>query len=153
MDPLFSFHYLTDGQSTLRRLIRQFELCPKLCFLQTGDDGCDGIKEGYCLGACEQKESAADYNERVAKATASLLSQPSFAIIDDGINGNDRSCILVWEGKFYGMGYVAADDPITDPVQLKNTVTAYHENSYIRNMVLGYAARFPDKVIHLKYQR
>ena len=60
---------------------------------------------------------------------------------------DDQSCILVWEGTFYGMGYIPADLPVTNPGMLKDLVTAYKENSYIRNLVNGYAARFPSKVI------
>ena len=45
------------------------------------------------------------------------------------------------------MGYIPADTPITNPESLKDYLTAYKENSYIRNLVNGYAARFPSKVV------
>ena len=35
LKPVYTFHYLTDGHSILRKLIREFQLCPKLCFMQT----------------------------------------------------------------------------------------------------------------------
>lgn len=150
LNPLYTFHYLVDGHAIIRKLIKDYQLCPKLCFLQKDDGNCDGIVEGHCKGACQQKESPAKYNKRVQKAAASLLAQPSFTILDKGINGNDQSCILVEEGKFYGMGYIPAGFDTTDNAALKEKLTIYKENSFIRNLVNSYAARFPEKVIVLK---
>ena len=147
LNPVYTFHYLVDGHAIIRKLIQEFNLCPKLCFMQKDPGKCEGVNEGYCNAACEQKETAKSYNERVQKACDSLRSQPSFAIIDKGINGDDQSCILVSEGTFYGMGYIPADVQITDPDLLKDYLTAYKENSFIRNLVNGYAARFPSKVM------
>lgn len=150
LNPLYTFHYLVDGHAIIRKLIKDYQLCPKLCFLQKDDGNCDGIVEGHCKGACQQKESPAKYNKRVQKAAASLLAQPSFTILDKGLNGNDQSCILVEEGKFYGMGYIPAGFDTTDNAALKEKLTIYKENSFIRNLVNSYAARFPEKVIVLK---
>ena len=147
LNPVYTFHYLVDGHAIIRKLIKDFSLCPKLCFIQKDPAKCQGIKEGYCYGACEKKEPAEVYNERVKKACDTLRSQPSFAIIDKGINGDDQSCVLVWEGIFYGMGYIPADAQIINLESLKDYLTTYKENSFIRNLVNGYAARFPAKVI------
>ena len=147
LNPVYSFHYLTDGHAVIRKLIREFNLCPKLCFMQKGNERCEGIKESYCNGACEQTEPFEIYNERVRNAVNSLKEQPSFAIIDKGVNGDYQSCILISEGIFYGMGYIPADAQITSPDMIKDYLTIYKENSYIRNLVNGYAARFPSKVV------
>lgn len=146
LNPVYTFHYLVDGHAIIRKLIKDFNLCPKLCFMQKDPGKCEAINEGYCKGACEHLEPSHLYNERVKKACDALRIQPSFAIVDKGLNGNDRSCILVLEGKFYGMGYISADLPLTDPETLKDQLTVYKENSFIRNLVNGYAARFPAKV-------
>jgi DNA polymerase-3 subunit epsilon len=69
------------------------------------------------------------------------------------LKAHDRSCILVYEGQFYGMGYIPADQVFTDADELKELLTVYRENSFIRNIVHGYAARFPDKVVHFKSNR
>jgi DNA polymerase-3 subunit epsilon len=149
LKPVHTFHYLTDGHSILRKLIREYNLCPKLCFLQRDGAVCEGIKEKYCLGACEQEENIHEYNGRVEKAIESLSTKPTFAIIDNGLRAEEQSCILVWEGKFYGMGYISSDIQISDPQELKDLLTPYKENLFIRNIVHGYAARFPGKVKNL----
>lgn len=150
LNPVYTFHYLADGHALIRKLARTYNLCPKLCFMQKDPGPCEGMHEGYCDGACDMKETTAAYNEKVKAACESLRAQPSFAIVDKGINGDDQSCILVMEGKFYGMGYIPADMTITHIDALRDYITVYKENSYIRNLVNGYAARFPSKVIALE---
>jgi len=145
LKPHYTFHYLADGHSILRKLMREYRLCPKLCFMQTAHD-CEGVRENYCDGACEQREDPPSYNCRVHNAIESLSTQPSFAIVDNGLSMEEQSCILVWEGKFYGMGYIPSDAQLTEPQQLKEWVTPYKESLFIRNIVKGYAARFPAKV-------
>lgn len=148
LNPVYTFHYLVDGHAILRKLIRDYNLCPKLCFLQKDPGSCEGIEDGYCKGACEHKEAGAAYNERVINAATSLRRQPTFAIIEAGLNGDDNSCILVEKGNFYGMGYIPANEGANDILKLKEYLTQYRENSFIRNLVHGYAARFPQKIIH-----
>ncbi len=149
LNPVCTFHYIVDGHAMIRKLIRDFQLCPKLCFLQKDNGPCTGMEKGSCRGACEQKEKPLPYNQRVEQAVTSLKSRPSFAILDKGLSGDDRSCILVEEGIFYGMGYIPADSPLDNLETLKERLTNYRENSFIRNLVQGYAARFPDKVTWL----
>ena len=141
-----TFHYLTDGHTILRKLIRDFNLCPKLCFIQPDHADCEGIKEAICYGACQQKEEPAKYNKRVEEAIQSLKDQPSFAIIENGLNDEEQSCVLVWKGQFYGMGYIPNDTQLTEPEDLKELLTSYKENLFIRNLVNGYAAKYPNRV-------
>ncbi len=147
ISPVYTFHYLVDGHAVLRKLINEFNLCPKLCFLQTDNEPCSAMAEEKCFGACERKEKPKRYNKRVMQAIQSLSVQPSYAIIDKGLKEDEQSCVLVCNGQFYGMGYVPSDTPVTDPQQLKNFIAPYKENSFIRNLVSGYAARFPSKII------
>jgi hypothetical protein len=45
------------------------------------------------------------------------------------------------------MGYLPADHPVDEPELLKTVLTPYKESMFIRNLVQGYAARYPEKVI------
>jgi len=146
LNPVTTFHYLVDGHALIRKLIREYSLCPKLCFMQKDNGPCAGPGENGCEGACEQKETAAAYNNRINQAIQSLRSKPSYAIIDQGLGANDRSCILVLEGNFYGMGYLPEGFGSFETSVLQEQLTQYRENSFIRNMVHGFAARFPEKV-------
>ena len=152
LQPLYSFSLMVEGQNMLRKMIRQFNLCPKLCFVQKGEGPCDGFESGYCMGACEQKEEPDIYNERVGDAMLLLKKElPSFALIDDGRASGEQSCVLVEEGKFYGMGYLPVDVNIISPEEIKNYLTRYPENDYMRGLIYEYAQKWPNKKIDLTH--
>ncbi|CAL1518380.1 exonuclease domain-containing protein [Chitinophaga sp. MM2321] len=138
--PLHSFNLLIDGQRLLRTLIREFELCPKLCFLQKGNGTCVGITAATCHGACEKAEAPQSYNERV-KAAISFLQeqQPSVTIFDKGRNSGERSCILMEKGRFYGMGYVPLHINTEDAALFREYLTPYPENEVIISLLRPYA--------------
>lgn len=137
--PLFSFNLMVDGRNRLRNLVTKFELCPKLCFLQT-DPQCVGRQEHYCKGACDKEESAELYNQRVLDAIRSLQEeQPSYIIMGNGRGVGEQSCILMEKGRFYGMGYLTRDIAVTSVELLKDHLTQYPENDYIQNLIRSYA--------------
>ena len=146
LKPVYRFHNLVDGHAILRRLINEYSLCPKLCSLQNGIIECTGLSEKTCMGACEKKEIPDRYNERVQQAIHSLTTQPSFVIVEDGHNPFEQACILVWNGKFYGMGSVPNDKDPADIMVLKDFIKPFKESSFTHNLVHNYASRFPYKV-------
>jgi DNA polymerase-3 subunit epsilon len=110
--------------------------------------------EAICLGACEHKEDATAYNERVQMALQWLEEWlPTFAVVDEGNDREEQSCILMEKGKFYGMGYIPAgvqiNTGITSREELKTYLTPYPENDYIRGLVYQYAEKFPNKKVAL----
>jgi DNA polymerase-3 subunit epsilon len=150
IQPLYTFSLLIEGHNLLRKLIRRFGLCPKLCFMQTDQETCEGIMEQYCCGACEQREAAAEYNQKLERAILSLTgSLPSFTLVDEGRDAREQSYILVERGKFYGMGYLPVNSRVQDLAELKNRLTAYPENEYMRGLIYQHAARWPNKKIDL----
>jgi DNA polymerase-3 subunit epsilon len=56
--------------SHARRLTREYQLCPKLMHLETGNGGCLHYQFGWCKGACVGHESPAAYNTRFITAYA-----------------------------------------------------------------------------------
>ncbi|MHB1178416.1 MAG: exonuclease domain-containing protein, partial [Daejeonella sp.] len=138
---------ISDGYALIRNLIAEFNLCPKLCFIQRNNDPCSGLTDQICKGACELRESNVDYNRRVMDATEHLKNiSPTFAIIDRGRNINERSCILMEKGTFYGMGFIGSG-PATGISELRNLLTKYPSNDYIKNMIQNYALRYPSKIV------
>ena len=153
LNPLYTFNLLAEGNNLLRRLVKQFALCPKLCFLQHQGIPCDAHTRGECKGACHSGEDAAGYNERVHACIASLQTGlPTFAIVDAGRRIGERSCILMENGRFYGMGYLPQDATISELDQLKEQLTPYAENDYIRGLIYQFAERQPAKKIELNSQ-
>ncbi len=149
LKPVHTFHYLAEGHALLRKVIEEYKLCPKFCFMQRDNGPCTGIKNNSCKGACMKKESKTSYNKRVRKAINEMEERISFAILDKGMCEDEQSCILVQEGKFYGMGYIPGDSSITNTKNLKEWLTVYKENNYIRNLLMGFKEKFPAKVFML----
>lgn len=148
MQPLYTFNWLAEGQRLINQLVTRFELCPKLCFIQTDKDTCVGVKNGTCHKACEQEESPAVYNERVQKAISWLEEWlPTFAVVGEGYQTEEQSCILMEKGKFYGMGYLPSDVQIMSREELKPYLIQYPESDYIRGLVYQYAEKNPQKKI------
>ena len=142
----YQFNGLAEGWQVLRRLVRQFELCPKLSFIQKGNETCSGLLDHSCRGACVQKESARDYNLRLTAALQSLHEMlPSFMIRDRGRDSSEESCVLIENGRFYGMGYLDKEIQILSLETLKDQLTAYPENDYMRGLVYTYAEKWPEK--------
>jgi DNA polymerase-3 subunit epsilon len=148
MQPLYTFNLVTEGHRLIKQLIQRFSLCSKLCFMQTAPGPCTPDEGQTCLGACEQKEPVNEYNQRVNEALQWLEEWlPTFAVVDEGNDREEQSCILMEKGKFYGMGYIPAGVGITSREQLKTYLTQYPENDYIRGLVYQYAERHPQKVV------
>jgi DNA polymerase-3 subunit epsilon len=148
--PLYTFNLLTEGHTLLRNLSHQFKLCPKLCFLQHDNIECEGLKDERCKGSCNQKESAEEYNARVDLCIQHLHKElPTFALVDYGLHHEEQSCILMEKGRFYGMGYLPTTVSISGIDELKNYITPYLENDYIRGLVYQHAVKFPHKKISL----
>lgn len=146
LQPLYTFNLLAEGHNLLRKLCVQFHLCPKLCFLQSSSINCVGIEEKRCFGACELQEKPEEYNNRAKQCIDYLNKElPSFALLDTGLKHPEQSCILMEKGRFYGMGYLPGDCAVHSIDELKNYLTPYSENDYIRGLVHQYAARFPHK--------
>ncbi|SDD36385.1 exonuclease domain-containing protein [Niabella drilacis] len=146
---LNSFHHMEGAKASLRQLVQEYELCPRLCFI--GEALYDEkMHRLLCRGACEKREAPDVYNSRVLQAVAQLENLPSFAIVDKGIHHDEKSCILVWKGSFYGMGFIPGDLQIERPEQLREEVTPYRENSTITNMLFAYAKRYPSKIIRFE---
>ncbi|MGF1925895.1 MAG: exonuclease domain-containing protein [Bacteroidia bacterium] len=147
---LYSFNNLLEGHQLVRSMVADHQLCEKLCFIQTKKLACSGHEQGTCKGACVGNESTALYNFRVKRAIKHLQDLlPSFALIDDGREENEKSCVWVEKGKFFGMGYISNFEGVEDLETVKMAITPYPSNDYIMNMILAHSSQFPHKMIEV----
>ena len=140
LQPLYTFNLLLDGLNILKKLIEEFALCPRLCYVDT--------TAGATLA---EQLTAFDYNERVKKAVEHLKSSlPSFAVVEEVAlpkKEEKQSIILMEKGRFYGMGYVPANVSCTHIDDFKKHVTQYPESEYIRGLVYQYATKYPHRKV------
>lgn len=145
---LYSFNTQLEGYDLLRLLIKEHLLCEKLCFIQKNRIACTGHDEGRCSGACVGKESAAAYNVRVKYAIEYLKTiLPTFAVMGEGRNDDEKSCLLVEQGKFYGMGYISPHTDVEGAEMLKSVLQPYPSDDYILNLIINHVQQFPQRKV------
>ena len=55
-------------QKRLLQLVKEHQLCPKLCSFEQSKEECFSYQLKRCHGACVHEEKSADYNVRVLQA-------------------------------------------------------------------------------------
>ena len=128
--PVASFSLLVDAHRLLWKLVKDFELNPVLCFLDNTSIG-------------ELPEVLA-YNLSVQNALEWLNVQNETFLIRD-----KEGCVLVEEGRFYGMGQISESIDLTALASIKAQLVEYPENEVIRSMIRNFAERYPGKVVKI----
>lgn len=136
------FNTLNDGINLLRSLAEQFEIDYRFCKYCVEVQG--EVMPRYDLS---NMPDVIGHNAKIQDVIDFVLqNRPSFAIIDKGRFADERSCIWVEKGHFYGMGYISTDIAISEQSEIKEYVTLYKSNDYIMQMIYRYAERYPGRV-------
>lgn len=137
-----AFNSLYEGINKLRDLAQKFEIDYRYCIYGTSAQSempFETVKIAL--------PDLTTHNEKVDNAlTYYLQHRPSFAIIDKGRTGQERSCIWVEKGHFYGMGYMDLDDALSDLNEIKDHVTRYSSNQYMMQVINAFALKSPNKI-------
>lgn len=106
-EPALLFSKQSQAIRALEKMAQQFELCSALCHLEDEKpSGCFGYQIKQCRGACAGREPAETYNLRVEKAlNAFMLNIKDSLLIDSGRTPEEKSAVLIRNGKYEGFGY------------------------------------------------
>ncbi len=141
LPPLYSFNLLHEGLVMLKKMVEEFGLNEKLCFID---------RTPFSESDYETLESPLAYNAKIQKAVQALETQlPTFAVIDNGLKSEQMLCLLIDRGSFWGMGYLPASMKITNAADLKNLLVPYADNDTIRNSIYSFVEQNPGKRISL----
>ncbi|PWU04536.1 MAG: DNA polymerase III subunit epsilon [Bacteroidetes bacterium] len=136
LQPVYTFGMLWEGYRLLWNMIEKHQLSPELCFVE---------KNAKTVLPQITVEEPIEYNRKVATALEVFEKElPSFAIMDQGRDEGERSCLLIEKGKFFGMGYIPTDIQIMDLDTLKEFLTPYSDNDYIRGLIYRHAENYPQ---------
>ncbi len=137
----YQFNLLHEGTVMLAKMAEHFELHKKLCYID---------RAPICEKDIEFLEPASHYNGKVRQALQELeLQLPTFALVDDGLNADEKLCLLIERGIFWGMGYIKTQPTPTDIFSLKEMLNPYADNDFIRNAVYSFVERHPEKKLAL----
>jgi len=141
------FNTIHDGINMLITLKQQFEIDNRFCRygISTG--------ENFPNNDFTDLPEVTSHNEKIENAINHLVTnRSSFGIVDKGRSADERSCIWVEKGHFYGMGYITSDVGFTEPSEIKQYVTPYKSNQYIMHLINSYAQKYPGKVLKKRSQ-
>lgn len=134
---LYSFNLLMEGQVMLKKMVEEFELDEKLCFID---------KAPITERDLAFLEPPVKYNSKIKRALEALENQlPTFAVLDTGIKENEKLCLLVDKGSFWGMGYLPNNFTIQSADELKPLLVPYTDNDTIRNSIYSFVEQYPEK--------
>ncbi|PZX93279.1 DNA polymerase III subunit epsilon [Flavobacterium aquariorum] len=140
------FNSQYEGITVLQNLAQQFKIDHRFC-----QYGVSIVGDFFPKKDLTNLPDVTHHNETIENAIAFLLdNRTSFAIIDKGKTIEEKSCIWVENGHFYGMGYFPSDIGCTELSELKDYITPYRSNQYIMHLIYAYAEKYPGKVKRLQ---
>ena len=138
---LYQFNLLHEGLVLLKNMVEEYELDSKLCHLD---------KTAFSEKEIGFLDPPARYNRKVKRALEALEKQlPTFAVVEEGLTSNERLYMLIEKGSFWGMGYLEETDISDKLSDLKEKLTPYPDNDFIRNSIYAYVSANPQKKWHL----
>lgn len=140
--PINVSNSVRSANSMLTDLARKYGLCPKLCNLEKSNGPCFYYQLKLCNGACIQAESAEKYNKKALQIIQKFeYDKSNFIVIDRGKTEEEKSVVLIENGKYMGFGFVSVDEGIKDIEQLKDVIKPYQDNKDTTKIIRGYLKR------------
>ena len=137
------FHSIQEGNEMLRNLSEQFAIDYRFCKYATYQQ-----EKVLSTNHAENDLPTLELHNKSIQEALLFVSQQkaSFFIIEKGRTINEYSCVWVENGQFFGMGYLSKEIPVTDAMQIKETLIRYKSNQYLMQLIMGYATKNPQKV-------
>lgn len=142
------FPSMGRAKGRLKRVREAFELCTRLCGIQKGNGACFEYHLKQCHGACIRQESVGEYNDRAEEALEYLKTvfEDNFFIIDHGRSAEERSVVLVEDGRYRGYGYCCPDQFNGNAEALRDFIQPYEGNPETTRII----QRYLDKNNHVR---
>ena len=137
--PLYTAASKGEIWNAMWEFVREYELCPRMAGLQKTDAACHSHTLGECRGACAGKEKPAAYNRRAKKAVEAMAaSGETYAVIGKGRTKEERSIVLVKEGRFAGYGYLPAEEQVSSLEEAERFIKPVRENRLVSGLVASW---------------
>jgi DNA polymerase-3 subunit epsilon len=149
--PLTSFRTEVEAKKVLKEMVFEYDLCPRLAGLQPISSGkCNYVEEIECRGACQEKESASDYNKRVKESIKEkLINNQTFLIKDLNEETQQQSIVYVEKGRYKGYGVLPAETKVEQADDVMPHLETAYDDQDMSNLIHAYLQKNPDKVTYL----
>ncbi len=128
---------LGSAKGYLNRAIEQFELCRRLCGLESKIGNCIYHQINLCKGGCMGQEPVDEYNERAQLAINALNIgfEEDFIIVDKGRTPEEKSVVLVMNNQYKGFGFLDQEHSIQSPEDIFPSIKNFESNPEIIRII------------------
>lgn len=147
-DAIITFSNYQQAKSLMYKITEEFQLCQKLTGLYKTNSGCFLYSIKECMGACLKEEDPESYNQRVN----TFLEKNSYEnkhmlIIDRGREVDERSVILIENGKFKGYGFYNLNFQVNNIEILKTIINPVEHDRDSQHIIQNYLRK--NKVLNI----
>ena len=137
--PHASYSNKAIAQQELESLSEKFFLCKKINGLYETSGACFQHGLGICLGACVGKEEPESYNQRTREALKQFeYTHPNMIILDKGRTMNEKSVVVIENGKYLGFGFIDLTYFGGSMDELRDCIKEYEDNRDVLKIINGY---------------
>ncbi|MEP1489384.1 MAG: exonuclease domain-containing protein [Algibacter sp.] len=145
--PITTFTNRQSGKSFMEKTVEEFNLCQKLTGLYKTKTSCFNYDIKACNGACIEKETTEDYNQRVEQLiTKNSYKNKNIVVIDKGRAIDERSAILIENGIFKGLGFFNLNYQINKIEVLQSIITPMENNRDAQHIIQNYIRKNSKRI-------
>lgn len=134
-----AFTSVQEGKNALFKITEKYNLCQKINGLYESKNSCFQYKIKECNGACIQKESPEEYNQRVEDFINEMaFDNNNMVVIDRGRKVDERSAVLIENGIYKGYCFYDLNYQINNIEILKNILIPMQNNRDTRSIIQSY---------------
>lgn len=149
-DHVHVFNREADGIRMLRKLVSDFGLDVSKCSYGRYPLFTQESLEAAKIRTDAERLPQHAYNKKVEAALQNFTDLlPSFVILDDGRDADERSCIWVERGLLRYMGFIPFQTDLESYDDIKACLQPCAANDYMMQLILSYAQKYPYKVKNL----
>ncbi|MBQ4821157.1 exonuclease domain-containing protein [Aquimarina sp. MMG016] len=140
-----------QAKTFIHRWTEEYHLCQKLTGIDNNNGNCFGYTIKACFGACITEETPEEYNIRALQ----LIENNSFdnqdmVIIDQGRDVDEKSVVLIEEGRFKGIGFFNLNYQIDNIDILRSIITPMKHDRDAQHIIQSYTRKHKKlKIIKL----
>lgn len=137
-----TFNGTPEAIELLRELALQFDIDYRFCKYGSAGEG----ENQYQVTASDLPEVEI-HNSQVEKAIDFYMnSRPTYAIVDKGRTGDEKSIVYIEKGRLYGMGYISTEGSVDNREEVKEHLDRYKSNQYLMKLITSFREKNPGKV-------
>ena len=143
---IISFSGIAEGKNALVRITEKYNLCQKINGLDPSvTDACFPYATGNCNGGCIGAEPHTEYNIRVAEFISfNSFNGQTMAIIDRGRKVDERSVVLIENGRYKGYGFYKLNYQLNNLDILKNILVPMEDTKDAKSIIRDYIRKKKD---------